>query len=340
MKILVSIISEHLIPNYHLYQHFKNEIDRNIFISSKKMEKAGYSENLKTLVSPDIKTDIIILNNGNDFESISNDLNSSDIFTPDNEYIVNITGGTKLISLAVFNHFKTLNSEFYYVAIGTNSCQKFHPKQEQPIRFKHKISLSEYMRLYGYYIETDNSLQKDEAQTKRLFNSVKQKNFNSLSVAPVRDAFTDSFALTAPSEKEYYTGGWFEEYLFITVKQLLNLEDSQIGLNVKVKRNPTRPNNDNEFDIMFVNNNRLYVIECKSSIGKKKEHKKNLESFLYKLAAEIKDMGLQVTPMLAVTAKAEVHPSIRNRAELLNIHLLGAEKLDNNQLFNTYIKLL
>jgi hypothetical protein len=91
---------------------------------------------------------------------------------------------------------------------------------------------------------------------------------------------------------------------------------------------------------MFVANNKLYVVECKSSIGKKSEHKKNLENFLYKLAAEIKDMGLQVTPLLAVAGYPENHKSIINRSDILRIHLVGAEKFNNTIYFNSFIKLL
>jgi len=341
-RILVSIISEHLIPNYHLYMHLNSNIDKLLFITTDKMEETGYTTFLKTIVGNDKQIESIYLDDFRDFKKITTNLEDSDKIEPSDKFIVNITGGTKVISLAVFNHFKKLDSEIYYVAIGTNSCQKIFPEQTNPEIFKHKLSLDEYLSLYGFTIEKSNNLEKDPKFTNSLFEKVKSKDFNSLSVAEIRDAFNKKFTKTVPKDSVYYTGLWFEEYMYSLIKDKLNLNNSQIALNVKVKqhRSQQNQNNDNEFDVMFVTNNKLYVVECKSSIGKKSEHKKNLESFLYKLAAEIKDMGLQVTPLLAVTGYPENHKSIINRAEILKIHLVGAKKFNNPILLNSFIKLL
>jgi len=341
-RVLISIISEHLIPNYHLFIHLKSSIDKHLFITTKNMEDAGYTGFLKTLIGDEKNTENIYLDDFRDFKKITKNLRDSNKVNPSDKFIVNITGGTKVISLAVFNHFKELDSEIYYVAIGTNSCQKIFPEQTPPETFTHKLTLDEYLSLYGFSIEKSNTLTKKPEFTNSLFAKVKSKDFNSLSVTEIRDAFYKSFTKTAPKDSVYYTGLWFEEYMYSLIKDKLKLNNSQIALNVKVKRHTSKTNqgNDNEFDVMYVTNNKLYVVECKSSIGKKNEHKKNLENFLYKLAAEIKDMGLQVTPILAVTGYPENHKSIIKRADILRIHLVGAEKFNNPILFNTFIQLI
>lgn len=61
---------------------------------------------------------------------------------------------------------------------------------------------------------------------------------------------------------EWITGGWFEEYVYYNVKQVINPDDIAIGVQIGrkgVKRN-------NELDVVFIKNNRLFVIECKTGV--------------------------------------------------------------------------
>jgi len=336
-KVLISIISEQLIPNYHLYILLKNQIQRHILITTSKMNDLGYTKNFEDLIDDSQSVDSLLLDDFKDFDKINKNLSE---VNSDDEYFVNITGGTKVMSLAVFNHFSKLNSSIYYVAIGTNSCQKIFPKQEIPIKFKHQLSLKDYLSLYGFTVEKTNSLQKTESTTTRLFEKVKRENYNALSVFEIRDAFGDNKNLLDKNKLNYLKGLWFEEYMYSLIKGKLDLKDTQVALNVKVKRDRQQQTNDNEFDVMFVKNNRLYVVECKSSIGVKKEHKKNLESYLYKLAAAVKDMGLQVTPILAVVGDAEKHISIVKRSDILRTHIIDSNKFENELMFDAFIKFL
>ena len=336
-KALVSIISEQLIPNYHLYILLKDKIQRHVLITTSKMNDLGYTNNFRNLIGKDQNVDFLILDDFKDFDKIINNLSKEN---SNDEYFVNITGGTKVMSLAVFNHFSKLNSSIYYVAIGTNSCQKIYPKQEAPIKFNHQLSLKDYLSLYGFIIEKSNSLFKTANKTNKLFEKVKKSNYNSLSVYDIRDAFGDNKKLLKKDELDYLKGLWFEEYIYSIIKEKLNLKDFQIALNVKVKRDSKQQTNDNEFDVMFVKNNKLYIVECKSSIGIKKDQKKNLESYLYKLAAAVKDMGLQVNPILAIVGNAEKHKSIVKRSEILKTHIIDSNKFENVMMFDIFIKLL
>lgn len=108
MNILVSIISEQIIPNYllikELHKELQSQIDRYLFISSAKMEEqnktnilcevAGIDKNqrIKTLVVEDLLNSILV--------------KLSKLNLPaDATYYVNITGGTKIMSLAVWRFF-------------------------------------------------------------------------------------------------------------------------------------------------------------------------------------------------------------------------------------------
>lgn len=336
-KILVSIISEHLIPNYHLFLHFTNDIDEHVLITTSKME--SYATNFVELLNPEKKVSKLILDDFSNFETVNKNLINSNLAI-ENEYIVNITGGTKIISLAVFNYFRERKSLIYYVAIGTNSCQQIYPNQKLPEEFNHQLSLIDYLSLYGFSIEKSNKLFKNPSDTKQLFAKVETQKYNALSVYEIRDAFTKNEQKANSQQLLYLKGLWFEEYMYNLIKEKLHLKDTQMALNVKVKRNKDQTNVDNEFDLMFVKNNKLYVVECKSSIGEKKDHKKNIESYLYKLAAAVKDLGLQVIPILAIIGEVEKHEGIVNRAEILRIQTIGSEKFKNKILFDTFIKLL
>ena len=84
------------------------------------------------------------------------------------------------------------------------------------------------------------------------------------------------------SEINYLTGEWFEEYIGSIVKSDLNLSDNEILVGAKIYSNsetkelnsikslidiePKQNQVENEIDVMFIYNNSLYVIECKTSI--------------------------------------------------------------------------
>lgn len=79
---------------------------------------------------------------------------------------------------------------------------------------------------------------------------------------------------------QYLSGGWLEEYVWLTATELgcdeawANVEFTELGA----------PKNDirNEMDAMILHNNRLLMIECKTSVFKADEALKNV-SILYKL---------------------------------------------------------
>lgn len=66
-------------------------------------------------------------------------------------------------------------------------------------------------------------------------------------------------------ELEYLTGGWFEEYVYYLVKG--NLHTDNLALNVLITREGMDiHHNNNELDVVFIMNNKLFVIECKTGV--------------------------------------------------------------------------
>lgn len=62
---------------------------------------------------------------------------------------------------------------------------------------------------------------------------------------------------------DWITGGWFEEYVYYKVKEILHPDDIQMG--VRFARKGVK--HDNELDVVFMKNNGLYVIECKTGVA-------------------------------------------------------------------------
>ena len=61
----------------------------------------------------------------------------------------------------------------------------------------------------------------------------------------------------------YITGGWFEEYVYYLIKDILKPTDIQIGVLIR----ETRETNMNDLDVVFTLGNKLFVIECKTGVG-------------------------------------------------------------------------
>jgi len=76
---------------------------------------------------------------------------------------------------------------------------------------------------------------------------------------------------------EWLTGGWFEEYLYYMAEKYMKPDDILIGVHISrkgVKRN-------NELDAVFMKDNRLFVIECKTGV----ETERMFNEIVYKACA-------------------------------------------------------
>lgn len=76
---------------------------------------------------------------------------------------------------------------------------------------------------------------------------------------------------------EWITGGWFEEYIYYRVQKDIAPDDCRTGVHISrkgVKR-------DNELDVVFIKNNRFFVIECKTGV----ETERMFNEIVYKACA-------------------------------------------------------
>jgi hypothetical protein len=167
---------------------------------------------------------------------------------------------------------------------------------------KHRMTLKEYFSLYGLEsdVDTPRKQVKETSFSQHLFTLFSQnllgtndfkamqvlreryRNWNYLNISeaenPTKESMTAIPNLTKfldyigfvseqkgvlqSAEMEYLTGGWFEEYVYALIKEVLKPDDIAMGVHISngvIKHN-------NELDVCFMKANKLFVIECKTGV--------------------------------------------------------------------------
>jgi len=170
----------------------------------------------------------------------------------------------------------------------------------------HRMNLKEYFGLYGLQsdVETPRKMVKETAFSQHLFTMFSQnllgrgdysvmetlrekyRNWKFIIISEVENPhkehmtaipnlnkFLDyiGFVPERPGslqnyEIEYLTGGWFEEYVYALIKEVLQPDDIAMGVHISngiIKHN-------NELDVCFIKANKLFVIECKTGVTSEK----------------------------------------------------------------------
>lgn len=288
--LLISLISDQTIPNVLLINEFKGNYNEMVFISSIGMESAGKSKWIEQATGTETDSVPRIVVNENSWSDISEKLNAYE-WPLNTTFLVNLTGGTKIMTLAVFEFFAKNGNRIVYSPIGRNHYEEIYPSHDQspaPIHFR--LNLKEYLLAHGLYFQSSDEMYFPYEHTKQFFSSFRNKKFNFYRTPEIIDAHQ----LPTEQERVYYSGRWFEEFVFNVLKSKLALKKDQISINVKLFRKPDELQHDNEFDVMFTLDNELYVIECKASVGSKSTIKDKMDHYLHKLGAITRDFGLRV----------------------------------------------
>lgn len=286
-RILISILSDYLQPNFLLIKEFDGKYDKLIFITTEKMEGKGKGRALEKALglAEDSVQRIEVFED--DYSNVKQELKDCE-FSTDNEYILNVTGGTKVIPIAVCDFFKNFNSQFYYVPIGKNIVRNIY--SDETFTLNYRLNLKEYFTLNGLRFEPSNGTLFPLSLSKLVFNEYKQVGFK----RQRHKKICNSHNLADAKERAYYSGAWFEDYCYWRLKKEFELNDDAICKGAKIFSDES-VQNDNEIDVMFIRNNELYIFECKISITTTpaESDKDVLDKYMYKLAAIAKDYGFR-----------------------------------------------
>lgn len=334
--ILVSILSKHTLPNYLLIREMEGKYDELLFITTPEVDKDNRDFQLLTALGKDDGDVVYVTVDGNDYRKALDDLRNWEIRNGD-KYIVNLTGGTKMMSLAVHDFFKDKHAEFYYVPLGKNEYYNLETGEKTP--FNYRVNLREYFSLYGIRFESkaEDTFAHPESETMGIFESVQKSHFY------LPKKLWEAQKAATPELRRYLGGEWFEEFSYFKLKEGFNLRDEDIAVSLKIYRENESTKNDNELDIAFMFNNVLYVVECKVTMtGYGRDTKLVVDDYLYKLAAISKDFGLQVSSYIFTlhrmqTFSDEVKLNFLKRCKILGIKGIVTGKMFSNikaSLFN------
>jgi hypothetical protein len=324
-NIIVSIISDQTLPNYLFIKEFEKFGDRFLFLSTEEMEKKNKTKAIFETAGIEKSKIRKVLINEDELFKVKKRLDKLDWHGDENHYFVNITGGTKLMSNAVYEYFKQFNSRFFYLPIGRNTVKEiFDDKPASSEKINYEISVSEYLSIYGIDHLSENPTFTED-QVNDIFNDVKSSGY-SLDNFPKKKLIRLGIKT---GNKQVYTK-WFEEFLYYKIKHQLNINDPLICTGLKLFKQQKevgdfKPrNNDNEIDVFFVHNNNAFIIEAKFSLGKN-TNTTALNNALYKLSAVNKRFGINAKATLMTLADFNMRSdifkeSLRKRCVLIQVH--------------------
>jgi hypothetical protein len=296
----INIISEQTIPNILFIKQFEGQTDGYVFVSTPKMNQQGQLQAIIEVCQIPANNYQVITVNEESLADVETQLEALH-FKRSTHYLVNITGGTKIMSLGVYSFFSRFNSQMYYLPIGKNDCKQiFPPANETVLALQHRVSLQQYLQAYGIGITNlhdINSLVQNPAVTQTFLNNNVSLNplIRNLRAYKEQREYTEQRKIThlplrnLPPElstlnkllqnlhfkhretkrtkrkRTYYylLGQWLEEYVYSTIKNLFGLDARFMGNSVAIHRQQVA----NELDVVLIYNNTIYVIECKTGLN-------------------------------------------------------------------------
>lgn len=362
-KILVSLISDQTIPNVEFIREMKDAVDSYLFVSTNGMERNGNRQwilNTVNLHENKILEPVIV--DAFSFEDIEEKLMQA--VNDEDTYFVNLTGGTKVMSLAVYEFFKTVNSEMYYLT-GQGKKIKVHPGRKKVTSpLKSEISLSDYLTAHGFKIEKKSEPLKSKETADILlkyflneFNKERDipmleilrggrnKGVKNLEEQEALREFLASIGFEpqvnnqlTKYECQYLSGEWLEEYLFHFIKVEFKIQESAIAMGLVARKN----DNPNEFDVLLMKNNKIYLFECKTSIYIDSDESQTfIGETIYKSDSLRNKFGL-FAQTTVVTLSDLTNPKLvlhLKRAEASKVKLIGRDTFVNQSLFEELKKI-
>ncbi len=304
MIYLVSLISEHLLPNFLLAKEFEGKYDRHIFLTTMRMGENSMTSRFCNALKIKKSNVKIIVVSEDDLPDAMRKL-KSESFHSNDKFLVNITGGTKVMSIAAYTYFSDFNANFFYIPVCVDKIETLKTGENLPLTYR--INVEEY--LYGLKFEHSTYLPTEKENYGAIFESQicdrirREKTLGKPFIYRSVKLFHDDSDILNDNELDIV---WtFDNQLFIGECKTSLFKPKEI---------------DNE--------NRL--------ISNPGEY---LDEIMYKLSAISKEFGLQVNPYIFIKKElpARFSParmkSIEKRLKILGIKgLLTGKELRKQKL--------
>ncbi len=274
----------------------------------------------------------------------------------------NVTGGTKPMSLALFETAyltESDGSKAYYIDLNNHLSWLIPSGQDSQI-LQNRIKLKHFLKVRGFELEESDNCVIDSRKTKKLTDFIVQ-NSNKFRKALAQ---LNYFAMTAKDDKRlcskeyqgnevfeelidelvhsklvartedgkliftsevarfYCNGGWLEEYLYYCVRDIATKKAIR---EIQLGVKVVREGVRNEIDLMVLLNNRVVMIECKTY---KADNIDEVNSSLYKLDDLTQKIG-GATALGVFVSLNKIEKANIKRARQYGIDIISGEQLVN-----------
>lgn len=364
MRTIVNILSEQTIPNYLFIKEMFQAGDQLMFISSKKMsDRIDWIEN--ALVWKLCDSQHIVLEKDGDEENWSSMSTQIEKYlTKTNDYIVNLTGGTKFMALAVHSIFAKYNSCFYYIPYPKNIILSTDEYAAKPITYR--VSVNEYVKLYNQQLNNHHNPCESMEYSDKIFDFfTKDTSYNGFSqddydiINNLRAYRNTKIKSVDDFEKKGNPGNYpeikkpqikglgdflnkidFKHNGVLTNKQIEFLTggwfEEYVYYHVKKILKPTdivlgpkTKSTNNDLDVVFTLGNKLYVIECKTGVV----GEKMLKEIVYKASA-LKENLLGLSAVSYIFSLGKDDKVWEDAAKNMNITYYGRSYFEDEDKFN------
>ncbi len=321
----INLIGDRIAPNLRFIKEFREEVDHYIFLSTPELQhKAKTKTYIKAhrLAQDKITT---LVAHPYDIDELKQVWQSITI-KPKDTYLVNITGGTRTMALVTLNFFSQFsNARVYFIPAGKGYYQEVYPNfSSDTIEFKNQLSLEEYITGFGQEI-----VEMSTAPTRPIERALKLMEKYTAAHGRVKHIPQLKKAQSQPTaaDRQYYSGGWFEEYVFWKIKAYFHLSDDQIAFQMKIKNKKAL----NEYDVVFLLHDTIFILECKAYFGKINLASK-VQKALYKLGALDDEFGAKAKSVFFTTYDIQgkhqrEHHILKDRSKSLHVTLLQYQDL-------------
>ncbi len=363
MKVLLCLLSDQHVPNLLSVHHYKP--DRLVLIETAQMKSRGAAGHFLTALKLggldyDARHHVEPLNAEDNLDSVRQALQTAYGKHPTDQWTANLTGGTKLMSIATYEFFKALGGHLVYTNVASPS-RIINITGNCTDTCAHRPGIKEFLAGYGFESrKADAKLDEAETRAREWVGSAillarhasekdalalddaerKRARDKGIELPAERFAFPceelrQSWLGAAPTRKltkyeaEFLTGGWLEVFVWdLLTRHADALDVWDIRLGMEVGRRGDASGND--FDVAFMHDHGLSMVECKSG---SQGHDPGSD-ILYKVEAVTRQFrALRVRSSLVTTGtnvldkQGRVKDAIRTRAEIYGCRVLTTEQI-------------
>lgn len=365
MRTHFCIVSEQPIPNLSAALDSRLRADRLVLLTSPEMRERA--QRLGAIAHRHgIASVIVDLKDRLDLEKVSKDIERA-LDGPDGtpEVWLNATGGQKPMSIAAYEVFRRRGHPAFYVDTD-NTAVWLPPAPPGRFILETHLAIEDYLGAYGADVLARNTeSDPHETLTAELVRNVSRYG-SALSVLNAlaanadqgRQAMLKDGQRRSPEIRQllelfrkhgllewkdktgevrflnlaamdYVRGGWLEHHVFGQIeksRERLRIHDLARGVEVRIRQRDGEVKN--ELDVVYLADNHLFAIECKTRrySARQGDDEDELTAALYKLYTLGRNLGGLAGRMMLVSWNP-CKPHHTERARTLNIRLVSANDL-------------